>query len=40
MELRELAKASQIIHMNMITETKEIREPKEDTTFQVTKLSG
>jgi len=40
MELRDVDKESQIIHMKKITEMKEIREPKEDTTFQVVKLSG
>jgi len=33
-------RASQIIHMNKITEIKEIKEPKEDTIFQVMNASG
>jgi len=31
---------SQMIHMNRITDKKEIREPSEDTTFHVVKASG
>lgn len=33
-------KASHMIHMNIKTETKEIKEPSEETTFQVVKASG
>jgi len=40
MELREVAKECQIIHINIMTEIKEIKDPKEDTTFHVVKLSG
>jgi hypothetical protein len=38
--LRDAARASQIIHMNKITETKEINDPREETIFQVTNASG
>jgi len=38
--LREETIPSQIIHMNRITEAKEINLPREDTTFQVVKASG
>jgi hypothetical protein len=31
---------SQIIHINMIIETKEIKDPREDTIFHVVKASG
>lgn len=31
---------SQMIHMNKMTATKEIRDPSEDTIFQVMKASG
>lgn len=34
------ARLSQIIHINMITETKEIREPREETMFHGVKASG
>jgi hypothetical protein len=37
---REVETASQIIHINIITETKEINDPREETTFQVVKASG
>jgi hypothetical protein len=32
--------ASQIIHINMITETNEIRDPSEEITFHGVKASG
>ena len=38
--LRDLANLSQMIHVNMITAQNEIRDPIEDTTFQVAKASG
>jgi len=31
---------SQMIHINIITAKKEIKEPREETTFQVVKESG
>jgi len=34
------ARASHKIHINMVTERKEIKEPRDDTTFQVVKQSG
>jgi hypothetical protein len=38
--LREDARLSQIIHINIITDTKEIKDPKDDTIFHVVKASG
>lgn len=37
---RELDRASQIIHVNMITDKKEIKDPSEEIIFQVVKESG
>lgn len=38
--LRDAESASQIIHIKKITETKEIKDPKEETIFHVIKASG
>jgi len=38
--LREEVIPSQMIHINKITEAKEISLPKDETTFQVVKASG
>lgn len=37
---REVTSPSQIIHINMITETNEIRLPKDEMMFHVVKASG
>jgi hypothetical protein len=37
---REEVIPSQIIHINKITDRKEINDPKDDTTFHVVKASG
>jgi len=37
---RAAVAASQMAHINKITERKEIREPRDETTFQVVKASG
>jgi len=37
---REEDMLSQMIHINKITDKKEIRDPKDDTTFQEVKASG
>jgi hypothetical protein len=34
------AKASHRIHINIVTDRNEIRDPREETTFQVVKESG
>lgn len=39
-DLREVDKASQIIHIKKITDTKEIRDPKDETIFHEIKASG
>jgi len=38
--LREDANLSQIIHINRITETKEIKDPRDETMFHGVKASG
>jgi predicted nucleic acid-binding protein len=40
MEVRELEIPSQMIHINIMIEMNEIRDPKEEITFQVVKASG
>lgn len=37
---REVENPSQTIHINIMTETKEIKEPKEETIFHVVNASG
>jgi len=37
---RELERASHIMYINNIIDKNEIRDPREDTTFQVVKASG
>ncbi len=39
-QIREEDSDSQIIHTKKITDKNEIKDPKEDTTFQVVKASG
>jgi hypothetical protein len=38
--LRDVDIPSQIIHINMITDRKETKDPKEDTVFHMVKASG
>ena len=40
MTLRDEARLSQIIHINMITEMKDTKEPREEMMFHEVKASG